>query len=130
MSFRVEINPPIDSDALNQLFARAWPEHEVTDFRSLLSHALIHACAYQEEQLIGFVKIISDGGIHGFLLDATIDPAHRRKGHGAALVKAAVAEARPRGIEWLHVDYEPHHAGFYARCGFRPTSAGVIRLGK
>jgi hypothetical protein len=33
--------------------------------------------------------------------------------------------------DWLHVDYEPHLQAFHeAACGFRPTTAGVLRLGK
>jgi len=41
----------------------------------------------------------------------------------------AVRVARERGAEWLHVDFEPHLEGFYRACGFRPTEAGLIRLG-
>jgi lincosamide nucleotidyltransferase len=40
-----------------------------------------------------------------------------------------VEAALKRGVEWLHVDYEPHLADFYRACGFRPTKAGLIHLG-
>jgi GNAT superfamily N-acetyltransferase len=128
MSLRFTINDAVESDALNRLFSRSWPEHLATDFAPLLQRALVYVCAYQQEELIGFVKIISDGGIHGFLLDPTIHPQHRRKGLGSILVNRAVAEAKRRGLEWIHVDYEPHLQSFYAACGFRPSAAGVLRL--
>jgi GNAT superfamily N-acetyltransferase len=57
-----------------------------------------------------------------------VHPAERRRGLGVLLVRAAAAEARARGAEWLHVDYEPHLTGFYAQCGFRPTTAGLMSL--
>jgi hypothetical protein len=45
-----------------------------------------------------------------------------------ALVRVAADHARERGIHWLHVDYEPHLAGFYQRCGFSHTEAGLMLL--
>ena len=44
------------------------------------------------------------------------------------MVRRAADIAERNGVEWLHVDHEPDLAGFYARCGFRPTPAGLIRL--
>ncbi|KAB2862019.1 MAG: GNAT family N-acetyltransferase, partial [Anaerolineae bacterium] len=32
------------------------------------------------------------------------------------------------GIEWIHVDYEPHLHEFYTQCGFTPTFAGLVNL--
>ncbi|MFD0403300.1 hypothetical protein ACFVHI_35085 [Kitasatospora sp. NPDC127121] len=43
-------------------------------------------------------------------------------------MRAAADEARARGAQWLHVDYEPHLESFYGQCGFRPTAAGLMRL--
>jgi hypothetical protein len=53
-----------------------------------------------------------------------VQPGLRRR-----LVERAAEVARRSGVEWLHVDYEPALEGFYARCGFRPTPAGLMRLG-
>lgn len=94
----------------------------------VLSHSLAYVCAYAGERLIGFVNLAWDGGIHAFLLDTTVHPEAQRRGIGVELVKVAVDTARARGIEWIHVDYEPHLRGFYSRCGFRPTDAGLIKL--
>ena len=84
--------------------------------------------AYRATELIGFVNIAWDGGLHAFLLDPTVHPAFRRRGIGLALVGAAVRAAAARGLDWLHVDYEPQLEEFYRAAGFRPTHAGLIRL--
>lgn len=55
-------------------------------------------------------------------------PALRRRGIGRELVRRAADVARAQGIEWLHVDFEPHLRDFYAGCGFGPTEAGLMRL--
>ena len=84
--------------------------------------------AFDGVRLVGFAKVVDDGGVHGFLLDPMVSLALRRRGVGTDLVLACVAEAKRRGIEWLHVDFEPPLEPFYRRCGFVPSMAGVMNL--
>jgi GNAT superfamily N-acetyltransferase len=79
-------------------------------------------------ELVGYVNVVGDGGVHAFLLDTTVHPSARRQGLGVRLAHRAADEARRAGAHWLHVDHEPHLTGFYARCGFAPTAAGLRRL--
>ncbi|HEY7728926.1 MAG TPA: GNAT family N-acetyltransferase [Candidatus Eisenbacteria bacterium] len=125
---RVVASPSIDSECLNALFTAAWPAHEVRDFDPVLARSLACVCAFAGDRLVGFVNIAWDGGAHAFLLDPTVHPDFRRQGIGTELVAKAASEARARGAEWLHVDYEPSLGKFYRRCGFQPTSAGLIKL--
>ncbi len=122
------VNPPVADAALNALFAASWPAHATADFERLLRHCLVYVCAFDGERLMGFVKVIGDGGIHGFLLDTTLHPDYRRRGVGIRLVQEATAASKARGVEWLHVDYEPHLDAFYRECGFTHTMAGLIDL--
>ena len=69
-----------------------------------------------------------DGGIHGFILDTTVHREFQRRGIGAELMKRAAKSAAERGIEWLHVDYEPHLTAFYCGCGYRKTESGLLNL--
>ena len=91
--------------------------------------SLVHLGAYAGERLVGYVNVATDGGSHAFLLDPMVHPDCRRQGLGTRLVRRAAELSRERGARWLHVDYAPHLAAFYAACGFRPTAAGLIRLG-
>ena len=124
----LKVSPPVSNDALNALFASAWPEHVNVDLLPMLEHALFYICAYEGERLVGFAKVVSDGGCHGFLLDPTVTLDRQRQGIGRQLVERCACEARHRGVEWLHVDYEPHLKDFYKSCGFRSTEAGVRKL--
>jgi GNAT superfamily N-acetyltransferase len=122
------LSPLVSNDDLNRLFGVSWPNHSPSDFQKVLQRSLAYVCAYDGDDLVGFVYLAWDGGAHAFLLDPTVDPAFRRRGIGRRLVEKAVAVARSRGLEWVHVDYEPELEGFYRGCGFRPTLAGLIRL--
>lgn len=116
------------NDELNKLFALSWPCHAAKNFQLLLRHSLTYLCAYRENQLIGFINVAWDGGIHAFILDGTVHPNLRRRGVGLELVRRAAEIAQKHGIGWLHVDYEVHLKTFYERCGFKSTEAGLLRL--
>lgn len=122
------ISPAVSNKTLNDLFASAWEDYHPSDFEPVLRRSLLYVCACQDEQVIGFVNMAWDGGIHAFLLDTTVHRDFQRRGIGVKLVEIAVDAARERGIEWVHVDYEPHVAAFYQKCGFQHTEAGLIHL--
>lgn len=125
-----QVSPVVTNDVLNELFATAWANHITSDFQPILRHSLLYVCAYHAEQLVGFVNMAGDGGIHGFILDTTVHRDFQHQGIGVQLVQTAIAAARAKGIEWVHVDYEPQLHAFYEKCGFVPTMAGLINLRK
>ncbi|MFJ9693365.1 GNAT family N-acetyltransferase [Kitasatospora sp. NPDC101183] len=122
------VRPDLTDAELNGLFAASWPDHRPTAFAPLLARSLLWVGARRGGRLVGYVNVLGDGGLHAFVLDTTVHPDERRRGLGVRLVTAAAGEARARGAEWLHVDYEPHLESFYGRCGFRSTAAGLLRL--
>jgi GNAT superfamily N-acetyltransferase len=129
MPIEYRVRPPVSNAELDRLYLVSWPNHHPPyDFGPELQHALTYVCAYADDELVGFVRLAWDGGIHAFLLEPTVRPEHRRRGIGRTLVECAVAVARDRGLAWVHVDYEPQLAAFYQACGFRPTEAGLIQL--
>lgn len=117
----------LDADALAALFAAGWPDAGPPAFE--LERSLCWVSAHVGERLVGFVNVAWDGGKHAFLLDLVVHPDCQRRGIGQALVRCATEEAGALGAAWLHVDHAPRHASFYARCGFRPSAAGLIELG-
>lgn len=121
-------NPPLHDSTLNALFRRSWPHHAEHAFGPVLERSAAFIAAFDGSRLVGFVNVATDGGAHAFLLDPTVDPEYRRRGIGLALVERAIAAARERNCEWVHVDYEPALAPFYARAGFRATDAGLLHL--
>lgn len=123
-----QLNPAVTNTDMNRLFASAWVDHQETDFTPILSRSLVYVCAYSGDDLVGFVNVAWDGGVHAFLLDTTVHSDYQRRGIGVRLVQEAASAAKARGIHWLHVDYEPHLETFYRQCGFQPTLAGLMRL--
>jgi len=124
LEFRVDPRPP--PAAFESLRRAAWGDTQALPPNWDIS--LVHLGVYDGERLIGYVNVATDGATHAFLLDPTVHPDYRGRGIGTRLVQRAADLSRERGARWLHVDYTPELAGFYAGCGFRPTEAGLMRL--
>lgn len=129
MSIAFIRNPDVGSAAVNALRASAWDEPQTSEWAHILEHSLGWICAFDDGAMVGFVNIAWDGGQHAFLLDTTVHRAYQRRGIGTQLVREAASLAREAGVIWFHVDYEADLEPFYAACGFRPTSAGLLHLG-
>ncbi len=128
MNITYIINPLLDNAALNKLFSSAWGKPYNVNFQPELEAALCYIGAFDDTKLIGFVKLIGDAGIHAFLLDPSVHADYKRRGIGQELVARAVAVAKERGCEWVHVDFDDHLEPFYQKCGFKPTKAGLLQL--
>jgi ribosomal protein S18 acetylase RimI-like enzyme len=116
---------------VNALHADAFDHPVLEDDWSgqVRKHSLGWVCARQADELVGFVNVAWDGGVHAFILDTIVTTKAGRQGIGTQLVAIAVAESRAAGCEWLHVDFEDHLRAFYFdACEFTPTNAGLIEL--
>ena len=122
------VKPPINNRDLNALFTNTWRDFKPRDFVPVLKKSLGYVCAYQGDRLVGFVNVAWDGGAHAFLLDTTVHQDMQHQGIGLELVRRAKKLACEAGLEWLHVDYEGHLDEFYKKCGFKRTTAGLIKL--
>lgn len=125
---KIVTDPFPSNEAMRRLWLTAWGDEGRESFQPLLGRSLAHVGAYDGATLVGFVNVAWDGGIHAFILDTCVDADYRRQGIATRLVERAAEVARARGAQWLHVDFEPHLEGFYRRCGFGPTAAGLMRL--
>ncbi len=124
----LQIDPFPAQEELETLWMAAWGESPTRDFSKILQRSLAHVCAHDGSELVGFVNVAWDGGIHAFLLDTCVHPRLQRQRIARRMVETARGLTRDRGALWLHVDFEPRLTGFYSACGFAPTSAGIIRL--
>ena len=120
-----------ESGEVNALHAEAFSHAVLADdwWGQVNRHSLGWVCLRRNGQLIGFVNVAWDGGVHAFLLDTMVARDQQRRGHAARMVALAVEHAKTSGCEWLHADFEPQLRDFYFKaCGFKRTDAGLIAL--
>ena len=127
-SIAYAVRAHVDLDELQRLFEEAWGSPK-PGYEQVLERSFTWVTAVAGKQLVGFVNVAWDGGVHHFLLDTTVHPATQRAGVGSRLVQEA-RRACEGTAEWLHVDAaESLMASLYEPCGFDRTQAGLIRLG-
>jgi GNAT superfamily N-acetyltransferase len=122
------VGDPVSDAELNELYAAGWDSFTPRSYQAVLRRSLCWVTARVDGVLVGFVYVAWDGGLHAFLLDPTVHRDHRHQGIGTRLVAIGAEQAAGAGVDWLHVDYEPHLHDFYQACGFSPTSAGLRRF--
>jgi ribosomal protein S18 acetylase RimI-like enzyme len=131
MTITYEWRGDFDNAAVNALHAAGF-DHQTSDVDWLTrvrGHSLGWVCARKDGDLVGFVNVAWDGGVHAFILDTVVAASHRRSGIGAGLVAEAARQARTAKCAWLHVDFEDDLQPFYFdACGFKPTTAGLLAL--
>jgi ribosomal protein S18 acetylase RimI-like enzyme len=131
MTVRYEWRGAFGNPEVNALHAEAFGHRLLEDdWRAQVERwSLGWVCAREGDELVGFVNVAWDGGVHAFVLDTIVARRTQRRGIGRELVRIAVDESSAAGCEWLHVDFEDELRAFYFdACGFTPTNAGLIAL--
>lgn len=73
------------------------------------------------EQLVGTVRVLSDGVCNAYMVDVWTHSAWRKQGIARAMVEQAI-QRLPGQHLYLFTDDSPE---FYARLGFRPRGMGM-----
>ena len=85
-------------------------------------NSLLTLAAYENEELLGIIRVVGDGATIVFIQDILVFPEHQRKGVGSALLKAVLERyGHVRQVE-LATDNTPKTIAFYQAMGFREFS--------
>ena len=81
-------------------------------------NSLLVLAAYEDEELLGIIRVVGDGFTIVFVQDILVFPQKQRQGVGTALLKAVLAKYPDvRQIE-LITDNTPKTVAFYKSLGF------------
>jgi|GEM_PF-91495 len=129
-----------DRSAVLEMLTTQLREHEVSIDQAALEAAVDGVSGRPErglflvmedgQRLIGFAYLgftwtLETGGLTSWLEELYVAPEARGRGRGAALLEAALQEARARGAKAMDLEVEQGHeraASLYQRSGFRRLS--------
>jgi ribosomal protein S18 acetylase RimI-like enzyme len=95
-------------------------------YDKILANSYTHFTMREDNELLGFVNVISDGIGDAFLVDLMVHPKVQRRGIGRALVDAAIDGLTRDGIKCIQVTFDPELESFYRACGFYIFRGGII----
>ena len=124
-----------ESSAYFRLFeSTGWNQTYEADIKELctsISNSWYSLCAYtDEDELIGFGRIVSDGVLYAFICDMIIHPAYQNQGIGSTILKKLVQRCKEANIRVLWLFAAANKSGFYEKHGFiaRPLDAPGMQL--
>ncbi|MEV4175021.1 mycothiol synthase [Nonomuraea sp. NPDC049709] len=118
MNSRVEIRERLDDRAVDEVLGLVAAATEADGVRPLNEHVMLHLryggdpqarslLLYAGTTLAGYAHVDPTDEVEGPSVELVIHPAHRRRGHGASLLRAVMDQTAGRPRLWAHGD----HAG-------------------
>ncbi|NYI58740.1 GNAT family N-acetyltransferase [Cellulomonas soli] len=71
---------------------------------------------------VAYARVVTDGVTFGWLADVLVDPAHRGRGLGRALVTGIVADLDPAGLKRILLKASPEGRALYEKLGWAQVS--------
>jgi len=92
--------------------------------REVVERAIEHSLnvgAYVDRVLVGYARVVTDRATFAWLCDVYVEPSHRGRGVGSALLSAVDEQLASYGVGRALLATEDAH-DVYARFGFAPLS--------
>nr|UNJ16029.1 GCN5-like N-acetyltransferase [Cyanidioschyzonaceae sp. 3] len=106
----------IDLTQLEALYSQVgWSPRKL---QQLMRQSWLCLALYQNHQLIGFARVVSDHTWNATIWDVVIHPAYQRKGLGKYLVYQMIRWIKQHNVIHISLFAESRAVTFYQRIGF------------
>lgn len=102
-----------------------WENHNEEKIKKVFQSSNVVAIAYDEDNIAGFGRALSDGVFNAAIYDVVIDEKYQNKGIGQQIIEKLLAQLN--GISCVHLVSTAGNEEFYRKAGFRKMKTGMAR---
>lgn len=101
-------------------------ERELADVRL---HNAFHLCCFDENRLIGYSAVVSNGVTDAYIQDLMVHPDYQQQGIGRQLMQRTLERLRNEGVYMVSVIYgDAELQKYYEEFGFTTMLCGQLEL--
>jgi GNAT superfamily N-acetyltransferase len=97
-------------------------------YQTALAQSFAHYSILEQQELIAFARVISDGSIYALIVDMMVHPAFQTRGLGKKVLEFVLEDLKVAGIRNINVIFDARLEKFYEPFGFEMLKAGTIKL--
>ncbi|MEJ9226068.1 GNAT family N-acetyltransferase [Priestia aryabhattai] len=102
-----------------------WTNHNEEKIKKVFQSSNVVAIAYDEDNIAGFGRALSDGVFNAAIYDVVVDEQYQNKGIGQKVIKNLLAQLDD--ISCIHLVSTAGNEEFYRKAGFRKMKTGMAR---
>jgi ribosomal protein S18 acetylase RimI-like enzyme len=123
---RYEFSPQVYPKEVSELrYSVGWNEMEEC-YKDSLKRSYFYICCYEDNKLIGFLDVVSNGVTDAYIQDVMVNPYYQGKGVGTNLIKLAIDKLKEDKIYMISVIFQESLLSFYKKFGFNILLAGQM----
>ncbi|RMA90793.1 GNAT family N-acetyltransferase [Priestia megaterium] len=102
-----------------------WTNHNEEKIKKVFQSSNVVAIAYDEDNIAGFGRALSDGVFNAAIYDVVVDEQYQNKGIGQKVIKNLLAQLDD--ISCVHLVSTSGTEDFYKKAGFQKMKTGMAR---
>lgn len=102
-----------------------WTNHNEEKIKKVFQSSNVVAIAYDEDNIAGFGRALSDGVFNAAIYDVVVDEHYQNKGIGQKIIENLLAQLKD--ISCVHLVSTSGNEEFYKKAGFRKMKTGMAR---
>ena len=126
MELCYEYNPHLKADQVARLRKLVKWDGRVEKYKKKLGNTYFCVACFTDNELIGYVDVVSDGIDDAYIRDLIVHPDYQRCGIGSKLLGMVIKRVKADGIKMVNVVFDPRLEEFYRKANFIIMSGGII----
>lgn len=129
MAVTIIRNDLIDPAELNLLLStNGWDVNPIEKLANCIKTSWCNVCARDDENvLIGYVRVLSDGIRHAYICSLIVHPSYRKNGIGTKIMEELLSMLRADGL-YPTLVAGPDKKYYYEKFGFEVESNGFTAM--